>query len=101
MSAKKIKSIDSSEMASSQFHLSLSAEAYHIRKSGIEFRSSTPIPAWTEVTLDLERADTKKFHCTGVVVECEGSRHTGYLVSLLFTNLPPHSQAVLRSLTFP
>lgn len=78
--------------------LSLPADAVRIRKSGIEFRSDHAIPAWTEMTLDLRRPDAKNFHCTGVVVACDGNSRAGYLVSLLFTNLSRQSQALLSSL---
>lgn len=38
------------------------------------------------MTVELESAPGKKADCTGVVVECNGSRHTGYAVSILFLN---------------
>ena len=99
MSARKIDLTHSIQPTShAKTHLSLSADSINIRKSGIEFRTAHPIPAWTEMTLDLQRPDAKKFHCTGVVVACDGNRHSGYLVSLLFTNLSRQSQALLRSL---
>lgn len=99
MSARKIDLHGSIQATShAQTRLSLPASAVRIRKSGIEFRSDHPIPAWTEMILDLQRPDAKKFHCTGVVVACDGNRHSGYSVSLLFTNLSRHSQAFLSSL---
>jgi hypothetical protein len=98
MSARKIDLTHSVPTTShAQMRLSLPSNAVRIRKSGIEFRTTHPIPAWTEMTLDLQRPDAKKFHCTGVVVACEGNRHSGYSVSLLFTNLSRHSQALLSS----
>ena len=99
MSARKIHLSQAVQpITHGQTRLSLPASAVHIRKSGIEFRATHPIPAWTEMTLDLQRPDAKKFHCTGVVVACDGNRHSGYLVSLLFTNLSRQSQALLSSL---
>jgi len=99
MSARKIELTHSAPTTThAQTRLSLPASAVHIRKSGIEFRSTYPIPAWTEMTLDLQRPDAKKFHCTGVVVACDGAPHSGYSVSLLFTNLSRQSQALLNSL---
>lgn len=98
MSARKIDLTHPIQTTNhAQTRLSLPADAVHIRKSGIEFRTENPIPAWTEMTLDLQRPDAKKFHCTGVVVACEGNRNSGYLVSLLFTNLSRQSQALLSS----
>jgi len=40
----------------------------------------------------------KRLHCSGVVVSCEGSRHSGYQISMLFTSVPGHVQAELDSL---
>ena len=99
MSARKIDLTHPIQPTShAQTRLSLPANAVRVRKSGIEFRTSNPIPAWTEMTLDLQRPDAKKFHCTGVVVACDGNRQSGYSISLLFTNLSRQSQALLSSL---
>jgi len=101
MSARKIDLNHSIQTTShAKTRLSLPANAVRVRKTGIEFRTADPIPAWTELTLDLQRPDAKKFHCTGVVVACDGNRHVGYLISLLFTNLSRHSQEMLTSLAF-
>ena len=76
-----------------QTAFSLPPAAVRIRKNGIEFRSPTPIPLWTEMTVALQSpGDTKKLHCTGIVVACNGNRHTGYAVSMLFLNLSRQSQ---------
>ena len=80
--------------------LSLAASAVRIRKSGIEFRSANPIPAWTEMSVDLQYQDAKKIHCSGVVVACDGNRHSGYLVSLLLTKFSRQSEAFLSSLAY-
>jgi hypothetical protein len=79
--------------------LPLPAGFFQIRKNGIEFQSSTVIPEWTEMTVELETsASGRKVRCTGVVVACYGNRHTGYQVAMLFTNLSPQSQARLNDL---
>lgn len=44
--------------------------------------------------------DSKKVHCTGIVVDCIGSRHTGYLVSMVFMNLTRQAQERLSQLAF-
>lgn len=81
--------------------LHLPANAVRIRKSGIEFRSQAPLAAWTEMTVTLEAPlSAKKFHCTGVIVACEGNRHSGYTVSMVFTSLSRQAQAQLNSLAF-
>ncbi len=82
--------------------LSLSSGDISIRKNGIEFRSNETIPVWTEMTVELETPnEPKKLQCTGVVVACTGNRHSGYLVSLVFTHLSRQTQARLNSLAFP
>jgi hypothetical protein len=76
--------------------LSLPAEAVRVRKNGIEFRSKDFFQPWTEMTLSLQRTgESKKINCTGVIVACDGNRHQGYTVSMLFTNLSRQSQARL------
>jgi len=76
--------------------LTLPAEAVRIRKNGIEFRSRDSFQPWTEMTLSLQRTgETKKIHCTGVIVACDGNPIQGYTVSMLFTNLSRQSQARL------
>jgi PilZ domain len=79
--------------------LDLPASAVCIRKNGIEFRSQQEIPAWTEMTVSMQTPlDPRKLNCTGVVVACNGNRHTGYVVSLLFTDLSKQAQARLSSM---
>ncbi len=76
--------------------LALPAEAVRVRKNGIEFRSKEHFQPWTEMTLSLQRTgESKGIHCTGVIVACDGNRHEGYTVSMLFTNLSRQSQARL------
>ncbi len=79
--------------------LPLPAGFFQIRKNGIEFQSSTPIPEWTEMTVDLETSATgRKVRCTGVVVACSGNRHSGYQVAMVFTDLSRQGQARLNDL---
>lgn len=99
MSARKIQLPHTiSPTVPAQKRLALSASAVHIRKSGIEFRATDPIPAWTEMSVDLHYSESKKIHCSGVVVACDGKRHSGYLVSLLFTHLSRQSMAKLTEI---
>ena len=82
-----------------QTRLTLPANAIRVRKNGVEFRTDQSIQPWTELTVDLQSPlDGKKIHCTGVVVECHGNRHTGFLVSIVFMNLSRQSQARLAQL---
>jgi hypothetical protein len=82
-------------------HLTLSPDAVCIRKSGIDFLASEPLTQWTEMTVDLQSPrDGKRIRCQGVVVACDGNSHSGYTVSMLFTNLTRQSEAVLNQLAF-
>src|SRR2546426_12567300 len=79
--------------------LSLPHAAVRIRKNGIEFRSPTPIPPWTEMTVSLQSAgEAQKVHYTGIWVSCEGNRPAGYAGPLLFINLSPQSPERLNLL---
>lgn len=83
----------------SETQLSIPTTDIRVRKSGIEFLSVKPVPIWTEMTVDLCSPETSRtVHCTGVVVECTGNRHTGYLVSIVFMNLSRQSQQRLAEL---
>jgi hypothetical protein len=80
----------------------LSAGFFQIRRNGIEFQSSTRIPEWTEMTVEVRTsASGRRMHCTGVVVACHGNRHTGYQVAMLFTGMSRHSRAQLDDMAVP
>lgn len=82
-----------------QVHLSLTPEDVCIRKHGVEFFSPTPLAKWMEMTIKLEsRRDGHEITCAGVVVACDGNRHAGYVVSLLFTGLSDQAQSALAQL---
>src|SRR5580693_1182830 len=101
MSARKVESPSAFQpvtVQSRETRLSLSPGDVRIRKNGVEFRSDAPIPLWTEMTVTLRPADAGKVNCTGVVISCNGSRHNGYVVSMLFTSLSRQSQARLNML---
>ncbi len=79
-----------------QTSLELSADTVSIHKSGIEFRSPTPFNEWSEMTVSLQSpVDGGKFSANGVIVACTGSKHAGFHVSMLFTELTPQAQARL------
>jgi hypothetical protein len=79
--------------------LLLAAEQVFFRKNGIEFMSPDPIPSWTEMTVDLRcPLQRESVQGTGVVVDCTGNRHAGYVVSLVFMGLTPQSQRRLNRL---
>jgi hypothetical protein len=102
MSARKIENEGLFQPISVQAQttrLDLPAGAVRIRRNGIEFRSDTAIPVWTEMTVAMQTpADARKVNFSGVVVACTGNRHSGYTVSLLFTSLSKQAQARLNSM---
>ncbi|MCX8107358.1 MAG: hypothetical protein N3G20_00990 [Verrucomicrobiae bacterium] len=64
-----------------------------IRKNGVAFMSANPIPLWRELTLELQMpAGGGKVKGTGVVVDCTGNKHYGYVVSLVFMSLSRDSE---------
>lgn len=105
MSARKIGSATAFEpvtVQARQTRLTLAPENVRIHRNGVEFRSVSPISAWTEMTVTLQSTkDAGKVHCTGVVVACNGNRHNGYVVSMVFTSLSKQSQARLNLLALP
>jgi hypothetical protein len=79
--------------------LELPASAVRVRKNGIEFRSQTAIPVWTEMTVAMQTPQVAgKVQFNGVVVACIGNRHAGYAVSMLFTNVSKQAQARLNAM---
>lgn len=81
--------------------LDLANSAIQISKNGIEFASAIPFKVWAEMTVSLQTPlDPRRLNCTGVVVGCTGNRHTGYRVSMVFTNLTRQTQARLRALAY-
>ncbi|HNQ88977.1 MAG TPA: hypothetical protein PKM73_10220 [Verrucomicrobiota bacterium] len=80
----------------------LQADQVAFRHNGIEFLSPNPIPLWTEVNVDLRSPlEPQPVRGSGVVVDCAGNRHTGYVVSLVFMGLTRQSQARLSQLARP
>jgi hypothetical protein len=63
----------------------------------MEFRAPSPLPLWSELAVVLYLPVLgEPVRCTAVVVACDGTRHGGYSVSLLFLNLPHASERQLR-----
>ena len=98
MSASKTKSelfqpitVQTSETV----HL-LSPTSFRIRKNGLEFKTTTEVALWTEMTVELQLPGTKSFNCSGVVVASRGNRHAGYDVSLVFTSVSDQAQQRLN-----
>jgi len=106
MSARKLSSIGSIQqnvtVEARQASLTLSPDAVVIHKNGIEFRSEIGFARWVEMTVSLQSPhDGAKVHCTGVVVDCTGSKHAGYHVSMVFTGLSKQAEARLSLMASP
>jgi hypothetical protein len=84
---------------SSEVRLTLSSQAIKFRRNGIEFLSSKPVPIWSEMTIDIQSPDAKKVRGSGVVVACDGSRQSGYVISFIFMNLSRQAQERLGMLS--
>jgi hypothetical protein len=103
MSAKQVSSLNSFlgsvNVTSRETALELAADKVSVRASGMEFRSPTSFKEWSEMTVTLHSPlDGHKVSCHGVIVACAGNKHTGYLVSMVFTSLTKQAQARLTSL---
>jgi hypothetical protein len=102
MSARKVSANnllqDNVTIQGREARLTLSEDSVVIHRSGIEFRSPTPFTTWTEMTLTLRARDNGAVNCSGVVISCSGSKHTGYHVSMVFTAMSKQAQARLSQL---
>jgi hypothetical protein len=103
MSARKIESVEPLEqpvtVEARQTRLTLTPEAVSLHKGGIEFRSETPFAPWVEMTVTLHSPnDGARVNCTGVVVSCQGNKHLGYYVSMVFTSMSKQAEARLQTL---
>jgi hypothetical protein len=77
----------------------LPPSAVRVRPNGIEFHSPKAFPVWHEMTVAMQAPGSgRKLKCNGVVVACDGNRHSGYAVSLLFMNLSRQSTEQLSAL---
>lgn len=99
MSTSKLDTSGVFDSQSAEVRLTLSSQAIKFRSNGIEFLSSKPVPVWSEMTIDIQSPDSKKVRGSGVVVACEGSRQSGYVVSFIFMNLSKQAQERLGALS--
>ena len=102
MSAKRVHGISFDQpvtVEAQQTKLELSADTVSVHKGGIEFRSLVPFTEWAEMTVTLHSPLGRgKFSCNGVIVACTGSKHSGYHVSMVFTDVSPQAQAELGAM---
>ncbi len=70
-----------------------------MHKNGIEFKVLKPLPLWKEMTVAVQtQASHRPTHFTGVVVACDGNRHSGYVVSMVILNMTRQTQERLNVL---
>ena len=106
MSARKIQSLSFEKagtvtVQARQTRLNLPPDSVVIHKGGIEFQCDTAFPKWVEMTVTVQSpVDDSRVNCSGVVVECSGSKHAGYLVSMVFTSLTKQAESKLSQLAF-
>ena len=106
MSARKIQSLSPDKagtvtVQARQTRLDLTPDSVVIHKGGIEFQCDTAFPKWVEMTVTVQSPlDGGRVNCSGVVVECSGSKHSGYLVSMVFTGLTKQAESKLSQLAF-
>lgn len=82
-----------------EMEFSLPIHSVQIRKNGISFLSTKSVPVWSELTLDLQSvSQNEEIHCRGTVVDCSGNKHSGYVVSITFTEVSPEAQERLSHL---
>lgn len=103
MSARQIKNLNPPKteltVEARQTRLTLAPEAVSLHKGGIEFRSEAPFAPWVEMTVTLQSPnDGTRVNCTGVVVDCQGNKHVGYHVSMVFTSMSKQAEARLNTL---
>jgi hypothetical protein len=104
MSARKASSLtsqllqDGVTIQGREACLALDGESVLIRRGGMEFRSPAPFPAWTEMTVTLRTRENGAVRCSGVVISSSGSRHAGYLVSMVFTGMSRQAEARLAQM---
>ena len=103
MSARKIGSSELFQpvtVHAQTTRLDLPAGAVRVRRNGIEFQSQSPIPVWTEMTVDMRAPQMDgKVQFSKVMVACDDNRHASYTISMLFTNISKQTQARLNSMT--
>jgi len=106
MSARKIQSLSPEKNGSvtvqaRQTRLTLTPESVVIHKGGIEFQSETAFPKWVEMTITMQSpVDGGSINCSGVVVSCTGSKHAGFIVSMVFTGLTKQAELKLSQMAF-
>jgi hypothetical protein len=75
-------------------HVNIAGDHVQLRRNGIEFWSPSPFELWTEMTVAMGFAGCYvQKRGSGVVVSCEGDRHRGFAVSVLFLDCVPEQES--------
>ena len=83
---------------SNEIEFNLPPEAVNVRSNGVEFLAKQELPVWSELTIDLKSPSSNEpIHCNGIVVESSGSRHSGFVISILFVGLDPEAQSQVET----
>ena len=84
---------------SNEIEFTLPPEAVNVRSNDVEFLANQELPVWSELTIDLKSPSSNEpIHCNGIVVGSSGSRHSGFVISILFVGLDPEAQSQVESL---
>jgi hypothetical protein len=85
---------------SDEIQFTLPPEAVNVRANGVEFLSSQELPVWSELTIELRSPKTHNpIQCNGIVVGASGSKHSGFVISILFVGLEPEAQSQVETLS--
>ena len=86
-------------MESDGKRVDIAGDHVQLRRNGVEFWSPTPVELWTEMTVDLGcPGGSWQRRGSGVVVSCEGNRHCGFTVSVLFLDGIPGDDRAPKSI---
>ena len=82
-----------------EISLALLPHQVAVRKNGIEFLSHRRFPLWREVVIQIRSPSVPSpIEVRGVIVDCTGDRHHGFVASVVFLNIAPEQQAALQRL---
>lgn len=84
-----------------EIQLNLYKHQVVVRKNGIEFLSDRYFHLWREVSLRLCIPNLgKEIEARGVVVDCVGNPHTGYVTTVMFLEVNGDHKDLLDSTSY-
>ncbi|MGA1236989.1 MAG: hypothetical protein ACO34E_09000 [Limisphaerales bacterium] len=67
------------------YRCNIAGDHVRLHKNGVEFWSPSSFELWTEMTFVMRSKNSHSPRLgSGVVVSCEGDRHKGFTISVLF-----------------